>query len=59
MEPLASAPRGDRKGTEVAGMVYVWLGEDLDLQHTTAAPADDTAREWDGATVCGLTGSMR
>jgi hypothetical protein len=43
----------------VAGMVYVWCGHDLDLQHTTANPADDTVRTWEGVTVCGLSGELR
>ena len=43
----------------MAGMVYVWVGDDLDLQHATADPADDTMRSWDGATVCGLSGELR
>ena len=43
----------------MAGMVLVWVGDDRDLQHTTAAPDDDTAGAWEGATVCGLTSSLR
>jgi hypothetical protein len=40
-------------------MVYVWAGDDLQLQHTTAAPDDDTASSWEGVTVCGLSAGLR
>ena len=40
-------------------MVHVWAPPDLDLQHLTVAPTDDTVRDWEGTTACGLTGALR
>ena len=40
-------------------MVHVWVPPDLQLQHHAAAPADDTIREWEGVTACGLSGMLR
>jgi hypothetical protein len=40
------------------GMVKVWAGADRELQHLTAEPADDTTREWRGATLCNLDGDL-
>ena len=39
--------------------VRVWLPPDLETQHIAAPPADDTTREWDGVTACGLSGPVR
>jgi len=52
---------GPPSGVEVAmdAMVRVWVPPDLQLQHFAVAPAQDTAREWDGATACGITGLLR
>lgn len=43
----------------MAEMVYVWLDPDLTVQHLTTDPTDDTAREWEGVTACGLEGVLR
>lgn len=40
-------------------MVFVWVPPDLQTQHHAAAPADDTAKDWVGATACGLEGQLR
>ncbi|HVM20697.1 MAG TPA: hypothetical protein VM307_12130 [Egibacteraceae bacterium] len=39
--------------------VRVWLSTDRNTQHHAAAPADDTAQEWDGVTACGHSGPLR
>ena len=41
------------------GMVKVWAAADRELQHLTADPADDTTREWEGTTLCGIAGALR
>ena len=43
----------------MASQVYVWLGDEQELQHATAQPEDEVEREWHGATACGLSGSLR
>ena len=43
----------------MAATVRVWAPPDLDVQHVAAAPADDTVREWDGVTACGVSGQLR
>lgn len=40
-------------------MVHVWVLPDLQIQHHAAPPADDTAKEWPGATACGVEGTLR
>ena len=41
-------------------VVRVWAVPDLETQHDALPPADDdTVKEWDGATVCGLSGPLR
>ena len=40
-------------------MVRVWVPPDLSTQHFALPPGDDTAREWDGVTVCGITAGLR
>ena len=40
-------------------MVHVWVAPDMQTQHHAVAPGDDTTREWDGATACGLSGPLR
>ncbi len=40
-------------------IVRVWVPPDLQAQHFAAPPANDTAREWDGTTACGVAGLLR
>ena len=40
-------------------LVHVWVAPDLTTQHHAAAPGDDTTKEWDGATLCGASGTLR
>lgn len=39
--------------------VYVWALPDLQTQHSSLPPADDTEREWEGVTACGVSGPLR
>ena len=41
------------------GLVHVWVPPDLQLQHHAAPPAQDTVREWEGVTACGVAGQLR
>ena len=43
----------------MAAVVVVWAPPDLETQHHAAPPDDETSHEWDGTTVCGITGSLR
>lgn len=43
----------------MAAMVLVWAQPDLEEQHYALPPDDDVSQEWEGATVCGLTGPLR
>lgn len=38
--------------------VRVWYGRDREQQHLTDAVDDDTARRWEGATLCGVVGEL-
>ena len=40
-------------------MVYVWVPPDLSTQHFSLPPGDDTSREWNGVTACGIAGDLR
>lgn len=40
-------------------MVRVWALPDLQTQHDTVPPGDDTAKEWEGTTACGISGTLR
>ena len=40
-------------------IVRVWALPDTEMQHDAAPPADDTTKEWDGTTVCGISGALR
>ena len=40
-------------------MVHVWVPPDLQTQHHAVAPADDTARQWQGLTACGVEAELR
>ena len=42
----------------MAQRVRVWQGQDRELQHFSDPPSDDTARRWEGTTVCGITGEL-
>lgn len=43
----------------MAATVRVWALDDLETQHVSAPPDDDVAKEWEGTTACGLTGTLR
>ena len=43
----------------MAVTVRVWAPPDLQTQHVAAPPEDDTVKEWDGTTACGLTQPLR
>ena len=38
----------------MAGLVRTWVKDERAQQHLAQAPDSDTAREWDGTTLCGL-----
>jgi hypothetical protein len=40
-------------------MVRVWALPDTEIQHDALPPSDDTTKEWDGTTVCGMSGPLR
>ncbi|MPZ73870.1 MAG: hypothetical protein GEU74_11665 [Nitriliruptorales bacterium] len=40
-------------------VVRVWALPDVDTQHDAIPPADDTAKEWEGSTACGIVGMLR
>ena len=40
-------------------MVRVWVDPDLELQHLALPPESDTAKQWEGTTVCGQAGVLR
>ena len=43
----------------MAAQVYVWVGDDQQLQHVAVQPQDEVAREWEGVTACGLSGALQ
>lgn len=43
----------------MAATVRVWALPDLETQHVAEPPGDDIAKEWEGATACGLHGTVR
>lgn len=43
----------------MAATVRVWALPDLRTQHHALPPDDDTSREWDGETSCGLNATLR
>jgi hypothetical protein len=43
----------------MAATVRVWALPDTDRQHVAEPPGDDTTREWDGVTACGVTATLR
>ena len=40
-------------------VVRVWAVPDLETQHDAPPPPDDTAKEWEGVTACGLETTLR
>lgn len=42
----------------MAGLARVWVKNQRDKQHLAEAPDDEIAREWEGATRCGLEASL-
>ena len=40
-------------------IVHVWAPGDTEVQYDAAPPDDDTTKEWDGTTVCGISGALR
>lgn len=42
----------------MAGLVRVWVKGQHDPQHLASAPDSDIAREWEGATRCGIEATL-
>lgn len=40
-------------------VVRVWALPDLDTQHDALPPGDDTTKEWEGTTACGIDAVLR